>query len=185
MLLLTPFADPNALLCGLALCVTLVAANDRRLSAMMLASGVAVGCAPAGLLLAPFAIGMAVRQRSWRRLPLMPVATLVTAWSLTGWPVMPTLPSLWGLVPVHPHLLALIAAASGGVAVWIIADTASLTTHDKGPLRSLLSLALIVPTAPIALLFPLLVALATAISPARQCAANDNPLVSRVPRLAA
>ncbi|MDQ2893982.1 MAG: hypothetical protein M3R64_12975 [Pseudomonadota bacterium] len=187
------FAMPggaSAAICGLALCGALVAALDRRHGAMLAALGIAIGLGAAGLLLAPLIIGVTIRRRAWRALPLVPITGGATWLTVGPWSTGPTLPTLAAAVSEWPSLFAMGVAAGVAFATWIAADAssagASIIGRKRFVLIALLGGALFVPTPVAALSLPLLLVVATeSTGRPRHRAANDNQPVRRIGRLAA
>ena len=118
---LTPSADAAAILCGLALAASLVAAIEGRPSAMLAATGVSIGLAPGGLILAPLMLGLAIRRRAACRLAVIPLAAAATWTATGGWTRAATLPSLYELALARVDLGALILAVGVGFAAWTAA----------------------------------------------------------------
>ncbi|MEH3157504.1 MAG: hypothetical protein PGN08_00450 [Sphingomonas taxi] len=163
----------------LALVAGIEAVRQRRTLAVAVAAGLAVGIAPAGLLLAPLFAGWTIRQGRARHLPIMVLSAAIIMW-LSPW-AMPavTLPNL-ALLPTHaPESLALVAALGCGVAAWLLARASvqppGAVLHEAR--LGTLALAAILPLSPGALLFVL--AIAALPLPPRPRAANDNAACRR------
>jgi hypothetical protein len=112
------WSDTLALLASAA---SLFAAQERRPYDMIAAAGIAAGLAPAGLLLAPLCLGLAIRQGAARQLPLATIAAALVHWALPWSIPGPTLPNLATVAVVCPDVAALIAAIGIGTAAWLAA----------------------------------------------------------------
>ena len=184
-----PGNGPAAVLCGLAICAGLVAALDRRGPAMMAATGIAIGLAPAGLLLAPLMLGLAIRRRVWCALPLVPIPAIAIAAATGGWPRLPPLPGFHLVVAAWPATIVPVAALGAALAAWAAAASAS-PAGDHALRRiagiALLGGTLVLPVSGATLLLPLILVFGTHPRASRRPrAANDNPRVRRIVRLAA
>ncbi|TXC71439.1 hypothetical protein FSB78_11170 [Sphingomonas ginsenosidivorax] len=120
---------PKALLADLALIAVVVAAGERRYTAMLIAAGLACGLVAYGAMLLPVAIGVAIRRRV--RAPLLlltPVAAAATAMALGAMP-LPDGRGMIGLAAITPDGAAdgLLLAVGIGASAWV---TASLTTRS-------------------------------------------------------
>lgn len=189
-LALTPGHDDSAVLCGLALAALLFAAVEQRPRAMLAAGGIAIGLTPGGIILAPVAIGLAIRHQLTHWLILLPVTAVATWLAIGGEPGPTALPSLYSVAVAHLAVAALVAAAGIGLAAWTTAEASSRARHGHRLLVfatiNALSLALFVPTAieTLALLIVLLAAARLSHGPLVR-AANDEPIIPRGLRVAA
>jgi hypothetical protein len=178
------WSDTLALLASTA---ALFAGHERRDRDMLAAAGLAAGLAPAGMLLAPLFVGLAVRRQAVRYLPLALLIGLAGS-HLLPWPGLPaTLPNLAALVTMMPESLALVVAAGIGVAAWLGARASMLapaTLFHEARL-GVVVLAIIWPLPIGALAFVLMFAALPLPSPPRRMAANDNIALRRAIRLAA
>lgn len=112
------WSDTLALLAGVT---ALFAAQERRPHDMIAAAGIAAGLAPAGLLLAPLCLGLAIRQGAARQLPLAGIAAMLVQWALPWSIPEPTLPNLATVAVACPDAFALIAAIGIGTGAWLTA----------------------------------------------------------------
>lgn len=178
------WSDALALLASVA---ALCAAQERRTRDMIVAAGLALGLAPAGLLLAPLCVGVAIRRGAARHLPIAALVAILVSRALP-WPApVPTLPNLAALAALHPDMLALVAAIGIGTAAWLCARASTLMPGAllaEARLGGVL-LACVVPLPMGALGIVLM--LAALPLPARPplSAANDNAALRRTVRLAA
>ncbi|GAA0669366.1 hypothetical protein FHT00_000442 [Sphingomonas insulae] len=177
-------SDALALFASVA---ALCAAQERRTQDMILATGLAVGLAPAGLLLAPLCVGIAIRRGAARTLPIGASVAIVVS-RLLPWPTLaPTLPNLAAWALVRPDALALVAAIGIGMAAWL---GARASTPMPGALlaEARLGVVLLACVLPLPLgVLGIVVVLAALPLPARPRlqAANDNRVLRRTVRLAA
>lgn len=180
----TRWSDTAALL---ALVAALFAGHERRMRDMLVAAGLATGLAPVGLLLAPLCVGLAIRHRAVRHVPIACLTMALTHWALP-WP-MPgaALPNLSALMDVWPDGIAIVVAIGAGLAAWLVARASMLPSAAlpaEARLGTLL-LAIVLPL-PLAALGFILMMAALPWPAARQlCAANDNVVDRRIVRLAA
>lgn len=184
---LLPEGRPGDTLALLATAAALFAAHERRDRDMLLATGLAIGLAPAGLLFAPLCIGLAIRRKAARDLPIAAGATLLTGFVLPWPPIAPTLPNLALLTSALPSSLALIVAFGIGMAAWLGARALVLPAGGvfaEARLGALL-LAAVLPLPIGALGFVLMLAALPLPAPPRLHAANDNVALRRTVRLAA
>ncbi len=171
----------------LAAAAALSAAHDGRNRDMLVAAGLAAGLAPAGLLLAPLCIGLAIRRRAARHLPVALIVGLLTASALPWSRPIPALPNLALVAQTLPSSLALVAPLGIGIAAWLGARATARPpggTFAEARLGALL-LATVLPLPPGVLGFVLMLAALPLPAPRRLHAANDNSVVRRVVRLAA
>lgn len=177
--------DALALAAGAA---ALLAGHDRRDRDMVAAGGLAMGLAPAGWLLAPLMLGMAMGRATARRhLPLgLTIATL--AWVALPWTTTSVgLPNLAALAQAFPSLLALVVALGVGVAAWLTAR-ASVVAPAALFVEARLGVILLAGLLPLPVgvtAFVLLMAILPLPTPPRLTAANDNAVYRPTIRLAA
>ena len=189
-LALMPGAVPVAILCGLALAASLIAAIEGRSRAMLAATGIAVGLSSGGMILAPLIVGVVIRRRAGRMLPILPLVAVATWFAIGGWSRSGTLPSLYDLALSRIDLSALIFAAVAGTMSFIAAEASARPLFGRHLLDAAIAsscvIALFVPTTAAALILPLVVALDMrgARTSRIALAANDNRVVPRL-RLAA
>lgn len=118
------------LLCDLALIAILVAAIERRYTAMLAAAGLACGLAAYGAMLLPLAIGMAINRRVTPRTFLLAPLFACSAILTLGTPQFAgTTIGLWSAAP-QPASTGLLAAFALGSLAWL---TATLTTRPLMP----------------------------------------------------
>ena len=185
-LALIPSADATAILCGLALAASLIAAIEGRSRAMLAATGVAVGLSSGGMIFAPLIVGVAIRRGAGRILPILPLVGIVTWLAIGGWSRSGALPSLYDLALARTDLSALIFAATVGLMSFVGAEASARPLFGRNLLdaavASSCAIALFVPTAAASLILPLVVAMGTRGAEKRRIArsANDNPVMPRL-----
>lgn len=175
-----PLAAPIAILTGIALAVGLTAAFTRRWTAMAIAAGVAGGLSPAGLILAPLAIGLSIRVRSVR-LPVLGIGVGAVVATTVGWRATaspPSLPSLLDVAIAHPGVAGLVVATGAGLAGWVAATATRPGTLAAGGVAGTLALAAFAPMPPVTLALAAMAIMTCYRRPPRQTpAANDNSLM--------
>jgi hypothetical protein len=114
----TGWSDALALL---AITAALVAAHERRHRDMAIAAALGVALSPAGLLLAPLCLGLAIGRGAVRHLPVAAVIGLLVATRLPWTTPTAQLPNLATLPAAWPASLALVAAIGVGASAWLAA----------------------------------------------------------------
>lgn len=178
------WSDTLALLASTA---ALFAGHERRDRDMLAAAGLAAGLAPAGMLLAPLFVGLAVRRQAARYLPMALLIGLAVN-HLLAWPEpAAAVPNLAALAALIPGSLALVVATGIGVAAWLGARASILTPTAlfREARLGVVLLAIVLPLPVGALGFVLMFAALPLPSPPRLMAANDNLVLRRTIRLAA
>lgn len=118
------------LLCDLALIAALVAACERRHTAMMIAAGLACGLGVFGAMLVPLAIGLAVSRRiAARLLMLVPLSACAAIILLGAPPLVPSAIGVWSTV-FRPETTGLLVALALGSLAWL---TATLSARPLMP----------------------------------------------------
>lgn len=185
--LILPGGQWSDMLALLASTAALLAGYERRDRDMVVAAGLAAGLAPAGLLLTPLAIGLVIGRHGMRHLPLGALVALIT-WTALPWTVIhPALPNLALLAAAVPRVSALVATAGAGAAAWLTARatiTSRAGVFGEARLCALI-LAVVVPLPMGAIGFVLMLAAMPVPATPRRRAANDNPALRRILRLAA
>jgi hypothetical protein len=172
-----PLAAPIAVLTGIALAAGLTAAFTRRWTAMAIAAGVAGGLSPAGLILAPLAIGLSIRVRSVR-LPVLGIGAGAVVATTVGWRATASLPSLLDVAIAHPGVAGLVVATGAGLAGWVAATATRPGALAAGGVAGTLALAAFVPMPPVTLALAAMAIMTCYRRPARRTpAANDNSLM--------
>ena len=178
------WSDGLALLASIA---ALCAAHERRNGVMIVAAGLAAGLAPAGFLLAPLCLGLAIKRRAIRLLPYAAVTAALANFALPLPTPAPPLPNLAAVVATYPDTLALIAAVGIGIAAWLAArasvSTPSVLMHEAR-LGAIL-MAGVLPLPMSALGIVLMLAVLHLPKRPRLDAANDNVLGQRTIPVAA
>lgn len=178
------WSDALALLASVA---ALCAAHEKRTGAMIVAAGLAAGLAPAGLLLAPLWLGLAIQRRAVRLLPNAAVTAALANLALP-WPTpVLTLPNLAKVAAAYPDASPLIATIGIGMAAWLAAR-ASVSTSGVLWSEARLGAILMASVLPLPVsALGIVVMLAALPQPRRPLldAANDNVVGRRTIRLAA
>lgn len=129
------------LLCDLALIAAIVAANERRDTAMLPATGLACGLAHYGVMLLPLSIGLTIGRRvDPRALLLVPLIACIAAFALDTSPLNfgGSWIGLWAIV-TGPSLTGLLVAIAIGGLAWLTATLSSrLVTRDMMPVAGAL-----------------------------------------------
>ena len=179
------YGTDASVLAALAACAVLTAAMERRSADMILAAAIAIGLAPLGLVTLPLAIGVVIRQRAARLLPLG--ATVAAgAWLLPGnWKAETTWSIMATLTSTVPDIEVLAAATGLGLAAWVAAAASVKGTSLRAPMIGTVMLVAFMPITPVALVAPLIVMIGW-MRTARPWprAANDNPFLPRAHVLA-
>ena len=180
----TGWSDALALL---SITAALVAAHERRHRDMVIAAALGVALSPAGLLLAPLCLGLAVGRGAIRHIPLAAVTGLLVFTRLPWTAPTVQLPNLALLPAAWPASLALVAAIGVGASAWLAArgsitrPTALFAEARLG----IFVLAMLLPLPPGVLGFVVMILALPLPTPNRCQAANDNVVVRRPIRLVA
>lgn len=180
----TGWSDALALL---AITAALFAAHERRHRDMVIAAALGVALSPAGLLLAPLCLGLAIGRGAIRHLPVAAVIGLLVATRLPWTVPAAQLPNLALLPAAWPASLALVAAIGVGASAWLAARgsiTRPATLFAEARL-GIVVLAMLLPLPPGVLGFVVMILALPLSTPVRCHAANDNVVVRRPIRLAA
>lgn len=177
----------NDALALLATTAALFAAHERRDRDMLVVAAMGAAMSPAGLLLAPLFLGVAIGRGAGRHLPLAGVVGMLVALQLPWTAPTVQLPNLASLPLAWPASIVLVAALGIGVAAWLAARASVLPPRAlfaEARLGALL-LAAVLPLPPGVLGFVVMVAALPLPATVRLQAANDNVVVRRPVRLAA
>ncbi|GEM71378.1 hypothetical protein SAQ01S_11440 [Sphingomonas aquatilis NBRC 16722] len=180
----TGWSDALALL---AITAALFAAHERRHRDMLIAAALSVALSPAGLLLAPLCLGLAIGRGAIRHLPVAAIIGLLVATRLPWTTPAAQLPNLALLPAAWPASLALVAAIGVGTSAWLaargtITRPAALFAEAR---LGIVVLAMLLPLPPGVLGFVVMILALPLPTPVRCQAANDNVVVRRPIRLAA
>lgn len=176
-LAMLPWCGIGATTCAIALAAMLKAEREGRPAAMLVATGIAVGSAPGGLLIVPIALGVSIRRGSWPFAAFAAFLGATVGYGLGNWTADDTLPNLAVLALRKPDLIALIAAIATGTAVYIAADASSRRLPARDILTGTIALACFVPTPPVVALAFVLVLLPELMQSTPPRAANDDPIL--------